>query len=163
MEMLGQGYKTYLIWGLATVSLKFGLSIDWGVAAIIGMVITLVTRWLYDRSVAKVWQNTIDDNYTITKEYGYKTKEIFTDNATNTKNISVEKVLHVDKDNGFRNEVTITIYIKFRRVNIVYHTANYDDDMVSISGDPDANLTADFLMGIEKHAMCESSYVPKLR
>jgi hypothetical protein len=163
MEMLNAGYRTYLIFGIITTSVKLGLSINWYIAGVIGMVITWVIQWLYNRSVAKVWQNTIDDNYTMAKEYGYKTKEIFTDNATNTKNISVEKVLHVDKDNGFRNEVTITIYIKFRRVDIVYHTANYDDDMVSISGDPDTNLTADFLMGIEKHALCESSYIPRFR
>lgn len=164
MTMLNDDcYKIYLVLGLVTFSFKFGLSVSWGIALAVGMIITLPVQWFHNRSAAKSWQNAIDDNYTVAKEYGYKTEEIFTDNITNTKNIILEKTLNVNKGVGYWNKVNIFVHLGFSGVQIVYHTANPADEQVSLIIPLDSNLTASFIQEIERHALCEKPYAPSLR
>ena len=155
-------YKLYLICGLVTISIKFGLSIDWGAASGVGILVTVLIQWLHNRAVAKSWQNAIDDYYTLLKECGYKTEKIFTDNATNTKNITLNKTLNVNKGAGYRDEVCISVHLNFANAHIIYHKANANpaDKLVSLIYPLETNLTASFIHEIERHALCERSHTP---
>jgi hypothetical protein len=161
----GNGFKIYVYFAFILVAFKYGLSIDWNIAAVLAVGATLIIQWLQNRSVRNYINNTIDDNYTIAKEYGYKTEHIVTDKSTGIKNIHLEKRIEITNEDAQKETVTINLYISSGRVRFTFYPLEANiltDEMVSISGFDGANLNGSALEAIEKNALGLSSYIPEL-
>ena len=164
--MLGDSsFILYLLLGMVALLARYQFSFGWGVSLVSGMCAGWIFQWFYNRGVSMRWKQIIENKYTISKEYGFRTISIDHHDATNTKSYHLEKTIPIE-GNQYSTEVVITIHLSFYGVRIIYHPAAFDltrKEQVSIQSSLNGSFTAFDLMAIEKNALGKSSYVPDLR